>query len=55
MMRLLPSVIAALAAGSGARTIRFELHGSYCGGHGTRSCIKQHRITTRPFQFKMPE
>jgi hypothetical protein len=41
--------------GSGARTIRFTLHGGYCGGHGSPSCIKTHLITVRPFEFKMPQ
>ena len=36
------------------RTIGFELHGGYCGGHGTPSCNKQHKITAAPFDFKMP-
>jgi len=36
--------------GSGARTIRFSLHGGYCGGHGNPSCIKSHRITSQPFK-----
>lgn len=41
--------------GSGARTIRFTLHGAYCGGHGNPSCIKTHRITSQPFEFAMPQ
>jgi hypothetical protein len=41
--------------GSGARTIRFTLHGGYCGGHGNPSCIKTHRITSQPFKFTMPK
>ena len=41
--------------GAGARTMRFGLHGSYCGGHGNPSCIKEHRITAKPFEFKMPK
>jgi hypothetical protein len=41
--------------GRGARTIRFTLHGGYCGGHGNPSCIKTHRITSQPFKFIMPE
>ena len=40
--------------GDGARTIRFALHGGYCGGHGNPSCIKEHRITARPFGFEVP-
>jgi hypothetical protein len=38
-----------------ARTIRFELHGGYCGGHGSPSCFKDKAITATPFEFKMPE
>jgi hypothetical protein len=41
--------------GQGARAIRFELHGSYCGGHGNPSCIKAHRITAKPFGVEMPK
>jgi hypothetical protein len=41
--------------GEGAKTIRFMLHGSYCGGAGGSLCAKPHRITARPFAFKMPE
>ncbi len=36
--------------GTGARTIRFELHGGYC----VPSCFKSHCITSRPFKFVMP-
>jgi hypothetical protein len=39
----------------GPRTIGFALHGAYCGGHGTPSCPKDKRITTTPFEFKMPK
>jgi hypothetical protein len=41
--------------GDGARTIRFALHGGYCGGHGNPSCIKERRITAKPFEFTMPK
>jgi hypothetical protein len=41
--------------GRGPRTIRFALHGSYCGGHGNPSCYKEHRITARPFKFVEPK
>lgn len=40
-----------IAKGKGPRTIRFALHGSYCGGHGNPSCHKEHRITAKPFKF----
>jgi len=36
------------------RRISFELHGGYCGGHGSPSCIKERAITASPFAFKMP-
>ena len=39
----------------GPRTIGFELHGAYCGGHGSPSCPRDKRITTEPFEFKMPK
>jgi hypothetical protein len=41
--------------GERARTVRFELHGSYCGGHGSPSCVKERRITAKPFGFEMPK
>jgi hypothetical protein len=42
-------------AGEGARTLRFQMHGSYCGGPGAMECHKEHKITTRPFRFVEPE
>jgi hypothetical protein len=39
----------------GPCTIGFELHGAYCGGHGTPSCPRDKRITTTPFEFRMPK
>ena len=39
----------------GPRTIRFLLHGSYCGGHGNPSCPREKRITTTPFKLRMPK
>jgi hypothetical protein len=43
------------ATGPGCRrSIRFELHGSYCGGHGSPSCIKEAAISAKPFAFKVP-
>ena len=37
-------------------SIRFQLHGGYCGEHGGGShCMMTHRITTKPFEYKMPE
>jgi len=37
-------------------SMRFQLHGGYCGEHGGGShCMKTHRITTKPFGYKMPE
>jgi hypothetical protein len=41
--------------GKGARTIRFEMHGGYCGGHGGERCVKTHRVTAKPFGFAMPD
>jgi hypothetical protein len=41
--------------GEGAKTIRFMLHGSYCGTGGGSSCSKTHRITARPFEFRQPK
>jgi hypothetical protein len=40
--------------GEAARTVRFQLHGSYCGGHGSPSCIREQRITATPFGFVKP-
>ena len=37
-----------------ARSIRFDLHGSYCGGFGAQACVKQRTITATPFAFKQP-
>ncbi|MBW7968680.1 hypothetical protein [Bradyrhizobium sp. BR 10289] len=37
-----------------ARTIRFDLHGSFCGGFGAQACSKERAITARPFAFKQP-
>jgi hypothetical protein len=37
-----------------ARTIRFDLHGSYCGGFGSQTCVKEEAITATPFAFKKP-
>jgi hypothetical protein len=37
-----------------ARTIRFDLHGSYCGGFGAQACRKEKAITATPFAFKQP-
>ena len=41
--------------GAGAKTIRFMLHGGYCGLSGGSPCSKTHRITARPFEFKQPK
>jgi hypothetical protein len=41
--------------GGGARTIRFQLHGTYCGGHGNPSCYKSRRITAKKFEIKEPK
>jgi hypothetical protein len=36
----------------GPRTIRFDMHGAYCGTYGPAECHKQRRITDHPFAFK---
>jgi hypothetical protein len=35
--------------------VRFELHGSYCGRSGNPSCLKEQKITGKPFVFKEPK
>ncbi|WP_256806613.1 hypothetical protein [Bradyrhizobium sp. Bra64] len=37
-----------------ARTIRFDLHGSFCGGFGAQACWKEKAITATPFAFRQP-
>lgn len=37
-----------------ARTIRFDLHGSFCGRFGAQACVKEKAITTTPFEFRKP-
>ncbi|WP_454647386.1 hypothetical protein [Bradyrhizobium liaoningense] len=37
-----------------AHTIRFDLHGSFCGGFGAQACWKAKAITATPFAFKQP-
>jgi hypothetical protein len=37
-----------------ARTVRFDLHGSYCGGFGAQACVREKAITATPFAFKQP-
>lgn len=37
-----------------ARTIRFDLHGSFCGGFGAQACWKAKAITATQFAFKQP-
>lgn len=37
-----------------SRTIRFDLHGSFCGGFGAQACVKEKVITVTPFAFKQP-
>jgi hypothetical protein len=41
--------------GEGARTLRFDMHGSYCGGSGASECKKEHKITSKPFEFVEPK
>lgn len=40
--------------GAGARTIRFDLHGTYCDGAGADPCSKRVTIGDKPFAFKQP-
>jgi hypothetical protein len=40
--------------GEGARTIRFDLHGTHCGKTGPEPCSKRRRIGTRPFELTGP-
>ena len=35
-----------------ARRIRFDLHGSFCGGFGAQACVKRKAITATPFAFR---
>jgi hypothetical protein len=37
-----------------ARSVRFDLHGSFCGGFGPQACSKTKAITATPFAFKQP-
>jgi hypothetical protein len=41
--------------GEGARTIRFDMHGSFCGTYGAAECPKEQRISDKPFAFKEPK
>jgi hypothetical protein len=38
--------------GGGVRTVKFSLHGGYCGKHGPSPCTKTRRITGKPFKFR---
>jgi hypothetical protein len=40
------------AKGKGPSTIRFSMHGGFCGTYGAAECTKQQRITDQPFEFK---
>jgi hypothetical protein len=35
-----------------AKTVRFRLHGAYCGKSGGTECVKTKEITVEPFEFK---
>ncbi|WP_027550816.1 hypothetical protein [Bradyrhizobium sp. Cp5.3] len=37
-----------------ARTMRFDLHGSFCGGFGAQACFKEKAISATPFEFRKP-
>ena len=41
--------------GEGARTLRFGMHRSYCGPKLVEECLKEHKITTKPFRFIEPQ
>ena len=41
----------AIEDGKGARTIRFDLHGTYCGKTGPEPCVKRRQIDAKPFRF----
>jgi len=38
--------------GRGARTVRFSLHGGYCGKSGPSDCFKTRRIDGKPLGFR---
>lgn len=44
----------AIEPGEGARTIRFDLHGVFCGKTGPEPCSKRQRINAKPFRFREP-
>jgi hypothetical protein len=48
------SIVAPAMKRGAARTIRFDLHGSYCGGFGAQACVKEKVITATPFEFRKP-
>jgi len=48
------TVLAPPMKGGAARTIRFDLHGSFCGGFGAQACVKRKAITAKPFEFRTP-
>jgi hypothetical protein len=48
------SIVAPAMKRVAARTIRFDLHGSYCGGFGAQACVKEKVITATPFEFRKP-
>ncbi|MBW7967225.1 hypothetical protein [Bradyrhizobium sp. BR 10261] len=48
------SIVAPPMKRGAARTVRFDLHGSYCGGFGSQACVKEKAITAAPFEFKKP-
>ncbi|MGX4771705.1 hypothetical protein ACWAUC_18155 [Bradyrhizobium guangdongense] len=48
------TILAAPVKRGAARTIRFDLHGSFCGGFGAQACVRETAITARPFEFSKP-
>lgn len=47
-------IMAAPMKRGAGRSVRFDLHGSFCGGFGPQTCVKQKTITATPFAFKQP-
>jgi hypothetical protein len=42
-------------AKNAAKTVRFHLHGAYCGQSGGTECVKTKEITAKTFEFKAPK
>jgi len=48
------TVVAPAMKRGASRTVRFDLHGSYCGAFGSQACVKEKAISATPFEFKKP-